>query len=66
MKSKLLVVLVAFVMGAVGGQIGGNLFKPAYAAPTVIMVETVHEVVARCDFTKTIVGVGSYVACVQK
>ena len=65
MKSKLWIALVALVMGAVGGQIGGNLFKPADAAPNVILVQTAQEVVARCDFTKTIVVVGG-VACVQK
>ena len=67
MKSKLVIALVASVVGVVAGVMGSNLVKPAYAAPTVIKLSTYTDMMTKCDFSKTVVvGVGSGVYCAQK
>ena len=68
MKSKLLPVLIALVVGLVGGQIGNNFLTPAYAASKAIVLEIRNgqEVANNCDFNKSIAVIGGAVVCMQK
>ena len=65
MKTNPWIVLAVFVTGVTSGLLGSNLVKPAYAAPNAIVVQSAEEIIAKCDFNKTIV-VARQVICVQK
>ena len=65
MIKKTLTIIGIFVLGAIAGSAGNSLIKPAYAAASPIIVQSTDEIIAKCDFTKSIV-VARQVICVQK
>ncbi len=66
MNKKVLIPLIAFVAGVLGGQTSSHWVTVAHAAQAPMILEHSSEVLARCDFTKTIVLLPTGVACLPR